>query len=105
RPEDLVRHVEYDCDARVCDLDLRAIERLQMLAPFGRGNPHVGVRLRGVRLNGAPKCFGSHSKHMSLELVDDCGGLGRGVRAVGWGWAEHVERIPAGARMDAIIKP
>lgn len=105
KPDDMVRCVEYDCDARVSELDLRAIERLQMLAPFGRGNPHVGVRLRGVRMNGAPKRFGSHSKHMSLELVDDGGGLKRGVRAVGWGWAEHAERIPAGCRLDAIVRP
>lgn len=105
KPADLVRRVEYDCDARVSELDLRAIERLQMLAPFGRSNPHVGVRLRGVRLNGAPKCFGSHSKHLSLELLDESGGLGRGVRVVGWGWAEHAPHIPSGCRMDAIVKP
>ncbi|MCL4221738.1 MAG: single-stranded-DNA-specific exonuclease RecJ [Phycisphaerales bacterium] len=105
RPDDLVRRVEYDCDGLVRELDVRAIERLQMLAPFGRGNPHVAVRLRGVRVNGAPKRFGSHSRHMSLELVDEGGGVVRGVRAVGWGWAEHAESIPAGCRLDAIVRP
>ncbi len=105
RVDDLVRRVDYDCDARVGDLDLRAIERLEMLAPFGRGNPHVGVRLRGVRMNGSPRRFGSHSRHMALELVDESGGLGRGVRAIGWGWGEHADRIPAGCRLDAIVRP
>lgn len=105
KPDDLVLRVEYDCEAGVADLDLRAIEQLQNLAPFGRGNPHVGLRLRGVRLNGAPRCFGSHSRHLSLELLDDGAALGRGVRAVGWGWAEHADRIPAGCRLDAIVRP
>lgn len=104
-PDDLVRTIEYDCDGCVGDLSIRDIQRLEMLAPFGRENPHVRVRLRGVRVNSAPRTFGNNARHLSVELCDEGGGYARGVRAVGWNWAEHAAHLPAGSRIDAVVTP
>lgn len=104
-PDELIHTLEYDCDACVADLRRCEIERLSMLAPFGRDNPRVRVRLRGVRLNGAPKVFGKQARHLSLELCDENARAMRGIRAVGWGWGERAELIPTGARLDAIVTP
>jgi single-stranded-DNA-specific exonuclease len=101
--EDLVRTVGYDCDARLEDLEQGVVEQLNQLAPFGRDNPPIHVRLKGVRLNGTPRTMGQKARHLSLELVG--GGSGRGIRAVAWGWGEHLERIPSGAEIEAIVKP
>ena len=102
-PDDLVRTVKYDCEAALEDFERGQVERLEGLAPFGRDNPRVQVRLKGVRLNGTPRTMGQKARHLSMELID--AGGGRGIRAVAWGWGEHLERIPSGAQTEAIVTP
>ncbi len=104
-PDDLVRTVHYDCEARLEEFDRRSIDALEKLAPFGRENPRVQIRVRGLRLNGAPRTMGQQAKHLSLDLVGRDAGSGRGVRAVAWGWGEHVGQIPPGAPVEAIVTP
>ncbi|GAB4382499.1 MAG: single-stranded-DNA-specific exonuclease RecJ [Phycisphaerales bacterium] len=104
-PDDLVRSIHYDCDARICDLSMRDVQRLEMLAPFGRANPHVRVRLRRVRVHSPPKTFGARARHLAVELCDQGARAGGGVRAVGWSWGERASHLPAGSLIDAIITP
>lgn len=103
--DDLVRTIEYDCDASLGEFDRRTVEGLESLAPFGRENPQVRLRIRGARLNGAPRTMGQNAKHLSLELVGADASGGRGVRAVAWGWGEHASRIPIGAALEAVVTP
>lgn len=104
-PDDLVRTIEYDCDASLDEFDRRTVEGLDAMAPFGRENPQVRLRIRGVRLNGAPRTMGQNARHLSLELVGANASSGRGVRAVAWGWGEQAARIPIGASIDAVVTP
>lgn len=104
-PDELIQTASYDCDAQLHEFDRQTVEELEKLAPFGRENPRVQVRLRGVRLNGGPRTMGQHAKHLSLELIGSDSTSRRGMRAVAWGWGEHADQIPPGATIEAIVTP
>lgn len=102
-PDQLVGVAEYDCDARAGELDLATVTQLARLGPFGRENPGVRVRLGPVRVAARPETFGQMNKHLSLRV---CGPEStRVLRIVGWNWAEQIERVPAGAKIEAIVTP
>ena len=99
--EDLIHTVRYDAVARIEELTPRAVEQLERLAPFGRGNPRVRLRVMG-RLNGRPDMLGSTGNHLALRL----GEVGRpALRVLAWNWGDRAAEIPPGARIEAIVEP
>jgi len=99
-----------DCEARLDELTTDAVLGLNRLEPFGRDNPAVAIVIRGVRLLGPPKTFGSNAKHLSLTLTMQDGGSagggeGRVIRVIGWDWAAHAPRLGAGAMVDIVVRP
>lgn len=103
-PEDLIRTVRPDSDAKIHELTAHSIEQLERLSPFGAGNPRVRVRLTNLRLNGSPEQFGKAGNHLSLR-VTDATDRGAVIRLIGWNWWRHHEAIPRGARLEVIVEP
>lgn len=101
-PEDLVGTFEYDCEADLAEIDFESIGGLDCLSPCGRENPSVRLRLTGVRVLSPPECFGKENRHLSVRVGDRSG---RTMRLVGWGWAQHRDRIVPGKEIDALIAP
>ncbi len=99
---DLVGRVSYDAEAHPGELTVPAVTRLAQIGPFGRENPAVRLRLRGVRIAGRPTTFGSLNKHLAFFAAD---GDGRALRIVGWNWAYAAPRIAACGRADLLITP
>lgn len=100
-PERLVGSVVYDCRARQSELTAEAVRSLELLAPFGRGNPSLRIRLDGVRVEYGPDTFGKNNKHVSWRVRQD----DRIMRLVGWKWADEEDLPRRGARVDAIVTP
>lgn len=100
-PDRLVPAVEYDCTARVDELAPGDVRDLGMLAPFGRENPPVRLRLAPSRLMSPAKTFGQRGDHVDLRL----GTPDRGVRVVGWRWAEKLGELPRSGVFEAIVEP
>lgn len=103
RPHDLVANYRYDCDVSLAELTMREVRSLGAISPFGRNNPAVTVRLRGVRVAGSPGTFGQYNKH--LELFVSPGPGQAALRCIGWHWAERRSLIPQGATIDALVRP
>jgi len=103
-PEDLVLGLKYDCDVRPEELTPGAVKSLDALAPFGRSNPRVRLRIDGLRIAGQPRVFGKLGAHLNILLESRDAGP-RAIGTVAWGWAEHAERLPRGTRVDAIVAP
>ena len=99
--EQLVPALRIDCDASIAELTPLAVERLDRLGPFGRGNPSPSLRLTGLSCARAPEAMGAHGRHMSMVVRQES----RMMRLVGWSWGEHRTRIPAGAALEAVIRP
>lgn len=104
-PEDLIPRVQFDCDASIRDLTPLAIRQLELLAPFGRENPPVRVRLTGLRVSARPEPFGKAGGHIKLTVRDG----DRSLRVIGWNWASRhpqtAASIPVGTRIDALVIP
>lgn len=104
-PEDLIPRVQFDCDASIRDLTPLAIRQLELLAPFGRENPPVRVRLSGLRVSARPEPFGKAGAHIKLTLREG----ERSLRVIGWNWASRhpqtAASIPVGTRIDALVIP
>lgn len=99
--DDLVPGLRVDCDARLEELTVRAIGEIERLAPFGRGNPRVRVRLSSLRVERAPNRFGSKGNHLSIHAGRD----GRIMRLVGWRMGHLADRVAADDRIDVIVTP
>ena len=104
-PDDLVRTARYDCDATLGELTPACVKRLDRLAPFGRSNPGVRLRLLGVRVDGRVEPFGKTGAHLGVRLRGTGADSGVYVRTVAWKWAEHLARFHSGQVLDVLVEP
>ncbi|MFI4898588.1 MAG: single-stranded-DNA-specific exonuclease RecJ, partial [Phycisphaerales bacterium JB059] len=103
-PDDLILGLRYDCEAQLAELTPRLVRDLDSLAPFGRANPRVRLRLNDLRVAGQPRVFGKLGAHLNIILESRQTGP-RAINTVAWGWAERAHLLPRGARVDAIVAP
>jgi single-stranded-DNA-specific exonuclease len=102
-PEELTAAVSYDTDVEVGELTPESVRGLLRLAPFGRENPPVRLRIPAARVAMRPQTMGKTNKHLAVQV----GGAGttRLLRVVGWNWAEHIAHLPVGATLDMLVAP
>ncbi|MGD9789119.1 MAG: single-stranded-DNA-specific exonuclease RecJ [Phycisphaerales bacterium] len=103
--DDLLPRARYDTEAAIADLTLEGVRDLARLAPFGRGNPSVCVRLTGVKIAGRAETFGSGNKHLAIRVSDSRASRSRLMRIVGWNWAARADAFPAGAELELLVRP
>lgn len=104
--DQLTPAITIDCDARMHELDVQTVQRLQGLAPFGRGNRTPTLRISGATLQEPPKQMGAEGKHLQMRVrQDSTAGDRRMLRAVWWRGAEHAASIAPGMRLDLAIEP
>lgn len=98
---DLDRRVRVDCEAALAELTPTAATQIEMMAPFGQGNPRPRVLVRGARVASDAEALGREGKHLAVRLRQGASLL----RAVGWNWGGSRERLPAGVELDAVLAP
>jgi len=104
-PDDLVPSIGYDTTATLDELTGAAVRSLSRLAPFGRGNPSVSLRLDGVRLVGEPRVMGKAGNHLSLRIESGSGVDRASMRLVAFGWGEHASKLVPGSTLDVVVTP
>jgi len=91
-----------DAEAAIAHLDLATLTQLELLAPFGMGNPRPLFCATGVTVS-TPKLLGTSGKHLSVQLTQH----GKQMRAVAFGNAE--EWLPQFERLtdpiDVVFRP
>ncbi len=100
-PDQLVATVSYDCEASLAELTPETVGKIEMLSPFGMGNPRPRLCLSRVRIDRRPDTFGAHGKHLALMLRQG----DRWVRTVAWNWGERRDEVAVGSEIDAIVSP
>lgn len=100
-PNDLVKTIRFDTCATLAEMTPGAIGELARLAPFGRENPGIRLRLTGLRVQGKPRPLGADGRHASLVVRS----AGVAVRLVGWGWWERLANLPTDAEIEAVVEP
>jgi len=105
-PDKLTGVVGFDCAARMHEVNIESVRRLECLAPFGRDNPEVRVLVRNVRVASRAETFGTNNAHLSLRVADGEHGAAGGVtRMVAWKWGPRAMQFPPGTALDAVISP
>lgn len=100
-PDRLVHSLQVDCDATLDELTPAAVGQFEMLAPFGRGNSPVRLRLSGLEIAGRPEAFGKTGQHLSMRVRQGTSL----VRLVAWKWGDRRHSVPMGDRIDAVVIP
>ena len=87
----------FDLELEASEFDLDFVRQLEVLAPFGAGNPEPIFRVAGLSLARPPRLVGRREEHLMLDLRRD----GRTLSAIWFGggeWAGEVIRRDAAER-------
>lgn len=77
-PEFREPSVKIDAETPLSQLTLQTVQQIEMLSPFGIGNPRPVLCTGGVTLTEAPKFLGSGERHLAMKVMH-CGTRLRGV--------------------------
>ena len=100
--EDLIPRLKVDLEAQSSYLNLKAIEELQQLEPFGEENPAPRLMMCNLRLQGSPNVIGKEKNHLKLFVTDE----EQTLEAVGWGMSDHVIALKnRNIRLDLAFSP
>ncbi len=100
RKEDMIptRHVDVTC--RLEELTVETIAEMQLLAPFGEGNPSPVVLVDGVRMTGLRK-IGKDENHIKCTLTRHH----QKLDAVGFDMADIADHISPHALVELVGEP
>jgi single-stranded-DNA-specific exonuclease len=97
-----IGEIRVDAEGPLAQLTAQTVRQIEMLAPFGCGNPRPILCATGVRLAEPPKRMGASERHLSLKLVQHRTTL----RGVGFGCADWADELAAAdAPLDIAYKP
>lgn len=99
--DDLIARHHYDTVASVDEISVASVAQLEKLAPFGRDNPFVRLRLQNARISTRPELLGSAGKHLKFSIST----RGAAMRCVAWNWGDRIMQIPQGATVDVLATP
>ncbi len=90
---DRVAELVIDAEAPFSQLTRQIVEQIDLLGPFGQGNPRPLMCASGARLAMPPKKIGGGERHLAIQLEHH----GVKIRGVAFGrgeWAEELEKAP-----------
>jgi len=78
---DVVAKLNIDAAATLGEFHRETVSELEMLGPFGQGNPKPVFATKGVRLSSLPRRVGARGEHLQLAVTDNT----NSVRCIGFG--------------------
>jgi len=87
--DDIASKLYIDAAAGLSDFRREAVSELQMLGPFGQGNPEPIFATKGVRLACPPRKVGSGGEHLQLTITDNVAV----VRCIGFRFAKLEKKL------------
>jgi len=86
---DIAAKLYIDAVAQLSDFRKETVSELQMLGPFGQGNPEPIFATKGVRLACPPRRVGSGGEHLQLTITDNVAA----VRCIGFRFANLEKKL------------
>ena len=86
---DTVDKVHIDAAAPLRGFKQETVRELQMLEPFGQGNPRPIFATKGVHLAAPPRKVGTRGEHLQLTITDNT----TAVRCIGFGFGKLEKRL------------
>jgi single-stranded-DNA-specific exonuclease len=86
---DLVDKLHIDAAVPLSEFAKETVTELQMLEPFGQGNPQPIFTTKGVRLASSPRIVGIGGNHLQLAITDNT----NTVRCIGFGMGKLEKKL------------
>jgi single-stranded-DNA-specific exonuclease len=86
---DVAQKLHIDAVAPLAGLKKETVSQLQLLKPFGQGNPRPTFVTNGVRLAAPPRKVGARGEHLQFAVADSTAA----VRCVGFRFAEFEKKL------------
>ncbi len=87
---DVVAKLHIDAVARLGESgNSRTVRELQMLGPFGQGNPRPVFATKGVRLASPPRKAGTRGEHLQLAVTDNT----TAIRCIGFRFGKLEKKL------------
>jgi single-stranded-DNA-specific exonuclease len=86
---DVSAKLHIDAVATLADFRNEMVSELQMLGPFGEGNPEPVFATKGVRLASPPRRVGSGREHLQLAITDGTAA----VRCIGFRFGKLEKKL------------
>ena len=87
--ENLIAQVRIDAEAPLEHFSHDTVKQLQLLGPFGQGNPRPLFATKGVRLAAQPRRVGARSDHLQLAVTDNT----NSIRCIGFGMGNLEKKL------------
>ncbi len=87
--KDIVAQIHIDAEAPLEHFSRETVNQLQMLGPFGQGNPKPLFATKGVRLAAQPRRVGARSDHLQLAVTDNT----NSIRCIGFGMGKYEKKL------------
>ncbi len=98
---DCVPKLHIDSEASLCEFRKETVSELQMLGPYGRGNPSPLFATKGVRLASPPKICGAKGNHLQLAITDNA----NAVRCIAFGMGKLEKKLIEHEFFDVAYQP
>lgn len=86
---EIVPEIRIDAEATLGQLNLEVMKQLEMLAPFGEGNPRPVLSCSGVELDEPAKKMGAGDRHLTVKLRQGTKVI-RGVAFNAGDWCDEI---------------
>jgi len=86
---DIVAKLHIDAAAPLNEFRKETVSELEMLGPFGQGNPKPIFATKGVRLLSPPRKVGARGNHLQLAITDNT----NSVRCIGFGMGKFEKKL------------
>ena len=100
-PADLVASINVDAEVNLASLTQAAVTELQLLAPFGQGNPQPLFAAAACKCVSPPRRIGNGGKHLALQLTQ----AGTSLRGLCWNAGEMADLIARAQTLDIAFRP
>jgi len=84
-----VAQVHIDAEIPLEHFSRDTVKQLQMLGPFGQGNPKPLFATKGVKLAAQPRRVGARSDHLQLAVTDNT----NSIRCIGFGMGKLEKKL------------
>lgn len=98
---DIAAKLDIDATTSLNELNMETVAKLQMLSPFGRGNPEPVFATKGVRLAASPRRVGAKGDHLQFAVTDNTAA----IRCIGFSMGKMEKKLLECEFFDVAYKP
>ncbi|MBN1456429.1 MAG: single-stranded-DNA-specific exonuclease RecJ, partial [Sedimentisphaerales bacterium] len=99
--EQVISHIDIDGECRISDLDENTVKQLNLLEPFGQGNPKPVFATKGVHRISPPRRVGIKGDHLQIAISDNTAS----VRCIGFNMGKLEKKLLEADHFSVAYEP